>query len=313
MYEQFALYADQMTVAGMDRVLAAGIAWTLTFVRGALMIGVLMAGALCWFGKLDFWWAVRRTFIALFVILLLQGGQYGTYIRTPFWETIPNGIASALTGGTVGVTASQRFDKLSDAASTAISQVDRRVTGLFEIRAQVSVALAQAAIQLFIGLCFVLWLVARVALALLIGIGPFVMIAALFDISRHYVTGWFGKLVSISAWSLCAMVLTEIVLQGSLMWIQRTAAANVGVAEAVDGLWKIAVWLLICVVVMIGLPHYANIGGGASAGINAGIGMANAAARLGGGAAISAASTAARMGRAAGTAAARTINRVRSS
>jgi type IV secretion system protein VirB6 len=310
MYEQFATYADQMTIAGMDNIIGAGIAWTTTFMRGALTIAVLVAAALCWFGRLNFWWVTRRIFIAVFVILLLQGGQYTSYIRTPFWETIPNGISSALAGSSVSITPAQRFDRISDAASTAISRVDRQITSIFEIRAQVSIALAQAAINAFIGICFCLWLISRIALALLIGVGPFLLVAAIFDISRHFLMEWFGKLVSLSVWSLCAMVLTEIVLQGSILWIQRTATADVGIAEAVDGLWKIAVWMLVCAVVMIGLPYYASIGSPASAGVNSGIGVGIAAARMGGGAAMSAAAGAAKMGRAAGTAAARQIRRL---
>ena len=121
-----------------------------------------------------------------------------------------------------------------------------------------------------IGLCFALWLVARVATALLISVGPFLLIAAIFDTTRGWVMSWIGKLVSLAVWSLCSTALAEMMLSGTLVWVRRTAANAAGLSERVDGLWKLCVWILIDFAVMLALPYFASVGSGAAAGVHDG-------------------------------------------
>lgn len=312
MYREFAAYADDMTVVFLDGAVAGGIGFTLTYMRGALMVLILVSGVLLWTSKLDLWWVVRRVTVALVVIALLRAGQYTDYIRTPFWETIPNGIASAFAGGGARTTTAARFDTVSDAAANLVAQADARA-GLMNVRAGVAISIAQGAMKAFLFVCFALWLVARVATALLIAAGPFLLIAALFDVSRHIVLSWFGKLVSLAVWTLCSTALTEMVLAGMIRWVQRANALGgaAGLAELVDTLWNVAAWFGVSFVVLLGLPYYAAIGGGAAGGPHVGVGVGMAAARFGAGAFGNAALGAAQLGQAAGRAAARSFNRWR--
>ena len=141
------------------------------------------------------------------------------------------------------------------------------------------------------------------------------MVAFLFDATRSWVLQWVGKLVGLAVWQLCAAILAEIVLRGSMTWVQKVAAApGAGLPEMVDELWKVVIWFGLNAIVMLGLPYYAAIGSSAAAGIGVasatGWAVAGTAASLGASAAMGAARLGAAAGRAAGRAAA---NAVRSS
>ena len=266
MYEQFSAFADQLTLAFLDRTIAAGAGFAAQYMRGALMIVVALAAVLLWTRKLDAWWVARRVLIAMVVIGLLQVGTYNSYIREPFWTTIPNAIAGSFTGGAVNISVAQRFDKVSDAAAHVVAAADAQATGFLNFRPAFAIAFADGLMHLFIGICFAMSLIARQATALLISVGPYLLIAAIFDSTRHWVVGWFGKLLALMVWTLFIAALSEMMLAGSIAYIQRMAAFAAGLSERVDGLWKLVVWFLINAAVMIGLPYYSSFGAGAAGG-----------------------------------------------
>lgn len=270
MYEQFSAFTDEMTREFLDRTIQVGIQTGLEWMRGALMLMVAVSAVLVWVGRLDLWWVARRVMLALIVITLLQVGTYDQYVREMFWTTVPNLVASAFAGGGVNVTAAQRFDVISDAASHVVAAADAQAGGIWNLRAQIGIALAHGLILVAIGLCFALWLLARVATALLIAIGPFLLIAAIFDATRGWVIGWASKLVTLAVWSLCSTALAEMMLAGTLMWVRRTAANAAGLSQSVDGLWKLCVWILIDFGVMVALPYFAAVGSGAAGGVHVG-------------------------------------------
>lgn len=287
MYEEFARFTDDLTTAGMDGVIAGGIAASLGVMRSALMLYVVIAAVMVMYAKMDGWDAVKRGIRAMAIIALLQAGTYGSYVREQFWTTIPNLIASSLSGNPTSITAAQRFDRVSTAAAHMVARADGQATGIFNFRAQIGISFAEFAMRFFLFVSFALWLVARVASALLICAGPFLLIAWLFDATRGWVLQWIGKLVGLAVWQLCAGILTEMVLRGSIFWVQRVAAVpGIGLAEVLDGLWKIAIWFGINMLVMLGLPYYAAIGSASAAGM--GVAGAMGSAAIGGAAAMGA-------------------------
>lgn len=312
MYEEYARYTDDLTTAGMDEVIAAGIAASVGVLRAALMLYVLIAAVMVMYGRMGGWEAVRRGVRAMAVIALLQAATYGAYVRETFWVTIPDKVAASLSGSPSTITAAQRFDRVNQAASNLVAVADRQATGLFNLRPQIAITVAEACMKAFLFITFALWLVSRIATALLIAAGPFLLIAFLFDATRSWVLQWIGKLVGLAVWQLCAAILAEMVLRGSMSWVQRVAAApGAGLPEMLDELWKVAIWFGLNAIVMLGLPYYAAIGSSAAAGIGvasvAGWALAGQAATLGASAAMGAARFGAAAGRAAGRAAANSI------
>lgn len=314
MYEEYARFTDDLTTAGMDEVITAGITASLGVLRAALMLYVLIAAVMVMYGRMSGWEAVRRGVRAMAIIALLQAGTYGSYVRETFWVTIPDKVASSLSGSPTTITAAQRFDRVNQAAANLVAVADQQATGLFNFRPQIAITIAEACMKAFLFISFALWLVSRIATALLIAAGPFLLIAFLFDATRGWVLQWVGKLVGLAVWQLCAAILAEIVLRGSMTWVQRVAGATgVGLPEMVDELWKVVIWFGLNAIVMLGLPYYAAIGSSAAAGLGvaatAGWAVAGTAASLGASAAMGAARLGAAAGRAAGRAA---VNSVRS-
>lgn len=317
MYAEFAAFSDRLTTSFLDGAIAGGLAFSLTYMRGALMVLVLTGGVLVWTNRLDLWWLVRRVLIALIVVTLVRAGDYNRYVRIPFWETIPNALATSVAGGAVRTTTAERFDRVSAAAANLVAQADSK-TPMLNVRVGVALSIIQGAMKIAVFLCFSLWIISRVAVALLLAAGPYLMIAALFDATRYIVLGWFGKLVSLTVWTLFVMLLTELLLQGMMQWVQRANAMGgaAGLNELLDNLWNVAAWFCVCAVVLLGLPYYASIGGGAAGGPHVGLGAGFAAARMGAGAMRHAATAgggggAAGLGAQIGRAAARAFNRMR--
>ena len=225
MYEEYARFTDDLTTAGMDEVITAGITASLGVLRSALMLYVLIAAVMVMYGRMSGWEAVRRGVRAMAMIALLQAGTYNSYVRETFWVTIPDKVASSLSGSPTRITAAQRFDRVNEAAANLVAVADQQATGLFNFRPQIAITLAEACMKAFLFVSFALWLVSRIATALLIAAGPFLLVAFLFDATRSWVLQWVGKLVGLAVWQLCAAILAEIVLRGSMTWVQRVAAA----------------------------------------------------------------------------------------
>jgi hypothetical protein len=81
MYEEYARFTDDLTTAGMDEVITAGITASLGVLRSALMLYVLIAAVMVMYGRMSGWEAVRRGVRAMAVIALLQAATYGSYVR----------------------------------------------------------------------------------------------------------------------------------------------------------------------------------------------------------------------------------------
>lgn len=265
MFQEFTRFSDELTVQAMDQVIGGGIAASMGVIRGAMALYVLIGLLLILTGKMDLWDGVRRGTRAMAIVLLLSGvDAYNRYVRTTFWDTVPTLIASGVAGGTVSITAAERFDRVNQAASHAVALVDSRLS-FYSMRASFSVAVADAAMQVANAISYASWYFCRIATAVMICAGPFILIAFLFDATRGWVMGWLGKLVGLAIATLTTAIITEIMLGGSLFWARRTAAnANAGLFEATDALWKLALWFIVMALVMVATPILSFVGGSAA-------------------------------------------------
>jgi type IV secretory pathway VirB6-like protein len=314
---QFAQFSDGLIADTMDQVIAAGIQASLGYIRAALMLAVLIASIMLMYGKLDLWETLRRGVKTGVILALLQVGTYNAQVRELFWTTLPNLAATSVGGAATNRTQAQRYNQLWQVEEAVISAADQQVTGWGPSawRASFSLAFAEGCGKLFLVWCFALTILARIATALLICAGPFLLIAALFETTRHWVMSWVGKLVGLAIWVLFANILSELVLQGTMQYAGTVAANNAaGIFGALDGCWRLALWLFLCALTMTTLPYYSSIASGAAAGIGVANGIllgttARAAGAVAGGVGNAAASGA-RAGAAAARGALRGANRV---
>jgi type IV secretion system protein VirB6 len=270
MFERFGTFVDAMIDGTMNRLIGAGIDAALTYMRPALALMVVIASVMLMYGKLDFWATVQRGVRAMAIIALLQVGTYQSMIRDTFMVTLPTLAGTATSNGALGTAnQAQRFQRLSVAVSTTIATADKKITGWGPeaIRASFSLSFAEMAAKALLTFMFWLSCLARISTALLVCVGPFILIAFLFDTTRGWVISWIGKLVGISIWTLLSDILSEFFVIRSMEWAQTVAANNAaGMFEATDAAWQMALLLLLCCGVLAALPLLAAITGGTATG-----------------------------------------------
>lgn len=242
--------------------------------RAALVLYVLLYGFAILRGAIaepvvDF--AVRSVKLAL-VYFLATTSAYTSFVTEPLFHGLPTALAQAIGGGAVpdvGAAFDQFFARgayLAEQVAAEASPVD---LGPWLLAAVVYVIGALAA-----ALGFGVVMVAKVALALLVTLGPIFIACALFQATRRYFFGWLSQAVNYLV--LFALILT--VFQLVLALVGEQWGQIEGQDPVIGGLVFVTLCLLAAVFFLQTPAIAAGIAGGASAGL---ADFANAAA-LGG-------------------------------
>ena len=231
--------------------------------RAALVLYVLLYGVAILRGAIaepmmDF--AVRSLKLA-FIYMLATTVAYSSYVTTPLFHTLPDTLTQAISGAgvpDVGAAFDQFFARAAYLAQKISHEASPVNLGPWIIAGAVYVVGALAA-----ALGFGVVLLAKVALALLIALGPIFIACALFDATRRFFFGWLSQAVNYVV--LFALIITVFQLVLSLVaqqWGQ------------IDGLDPIAAGALFIALCLLGAIFFlqtpaiaAGIAGGASAGL----------------------------------------------
>jgi type IV secretion system protein VirB6 len=231
--------------------------------RAALVLYVLLYGFAILRGAIaepvmDF--AVRSLKLAL-IVMLATTAAYSTYVTTPLFHTLPDTLTQAISGaGTpdVGAAFDQFFaraaylgDKIAKDA-TPVNLMPLLVSGAVWVIGALAAALG-----------FGVVLVAKVALALLIALGPIFVACALFEASRRFFFGWLSQAVNYVV--LFALIIT--VFQMILALVASRWSDLDGQDPTVAGLIFIAICLLAAIFFLQTPAIAAGIAGGASVGL----------------------------------------------
>jgi type IV secretion system protein VirB6 len=244
--------------------------------RGALVLYVLLYGFAILRGAIqepliDF--AVRSLKLAL-IVMLATTPAYGGWISTPLFHTLPDTLSSAIGGAsptTAGGAFDQFFDRVGYLGEKIAQDANLRNPTPYLVSAGVWVIGALAA-----ALGFGIFLLAKVALALLIALGPIFVACALFEASRRFFFGWLSQAVNYIV--LLALIVTVFQLILSLVGAQWGSID--GQDPVAGGLLFIALCLLAAIFFLQVPAIAAGIAGGASAGL-ADFGNAAAMATVG--------------------------------
>lgn len=231
--------------------------------RVALVLYVLLYGFAILRGSIsepmmDF--AVRSLKLA-FVYMLATTVAYSTYVTDPLFHVLPDTLARAISGSgvpDVGAAFDQFFSRaayLAEKIAKGASPVD---FAPWILAAVVYVIGALAA-----ALGFGVVLIAKVALALLIALGPIFIACALFDASRRFFFGWLAQAVNYIV--LFALIIT--VFQLILSLVGQQWGQIDGQDPMAGGLLFIALCLLGAIFFLQTPAIAAGIAGGASAGL----------------------------------------------
>jgi type IV secretion system protein VirB6 len=252
----------------LDQFLGQGVSNAIAVVESPLRLALVLYVMFYGFGILrgaisepvmDF--AVRS--IKLIIIYrLATTAAYGDYVTQPLFHLLPQAIAKAVAGGSVGDpgAAFDQFlarvgylaDKISDQASLSDPQP--------WLVALVVLVVGSAAAALGFGLV----LIAKVALALLIGLGPLFVACSLFEATRRYFFGWLSQAVNYIILFGLVIAIFQLVL--SLVDAQWGAIERLDPISA--GLLFICLCLLGAIFFVQTPAIAAGIAGGASVGMS---------------------------------------------
>lgn len=205
----------------------------------------------------------------VFIYLLATTAAYGDFVTRPLFTDLPNALTEAISGaGTPSVGAA--FDQFFAYAAYLGEKISRDASAFnpapYVVSAAVFIIGALAA-----ALGFGVVLVAKLALALLVTLGPIFIACALFDATRRFFFGWLSQAVNY----LVLFALIIVIFQLVLSLVRDQWGAIEGGDPMIGGLIFIALCLLGAIFFLQTPAIAAGIAGGASAGL---ADFANAAA-----------------------------------
>jgi type IV secretion system protein VirB6 len=251
----------------LDGFLGAGAGRVIAEVSGplrlALVLYVLLYGIAIVRGAisepiLDF--AVRSLKLAA-IYFLATSATYADWITQPLFHVLPDTLARAISGTTSG-DAGAAFDQFFDRAAYLGDKVAKEGTPLdwtpFLMSGAVFVIGALAA-----ALGFGIALLAKVALALLVSLGPIFIACALFEATRRYFFGWLSQAVNYLV--LFALIIAIFQLILALVGSQWS---DIDSGDPMTGALAFVGLCLLGAIFFLQTPAIAaGIAGGASAGL----------------------------------------------
>jgi type IV secretion system protein VirB6 len=232
--------------------------------RAALVLYVLLYGFAILRGAInepfvDF--ALRSVKLA-FIVMLATTAAYSSFVTTTLFHILPDTLAQAISGSAapdVGVA----FDQFLARAAYLGEEI--ALTGSAINLGPVIMAYAVYVVgALAAALGFGVVMVAKVALALLIALGPIFIACALFDASRRFFFGWLSQALNYIV--LFALIITVFQLILALVADRWDAIEGQDAVSA--GLLFMALCILAAIFFLQTPVIAAGIAGGASVGLS---------------------------------------------
>jgi hypothetical protein len=268
MFSTAAQAFDHSLILGMDDAIGAGLAWVTPQLRVAMMLYVVGMGFLTMYHKTDGWSFVHSAAKGIALGAIIKIENYNYYVRDLFFTDLPNTFAAALHGPRAAVDSAQQFDALWSAALNLVAFVLGKATGFSHIVDRGVVWALAGLILLALWVCFIIWYISRVFMALVICLGTFMMVLALFKQTRGYVEQWIGKLVGLTMLELSSSILLRIVLavMSDRMFLMKYDP-DLSVDMLITTVAEICGVFWMGALLMIALPSVISIGSGVGAGV----------------------------------------------
>lgn len=231
--------------------------------RAALVLYVLLYGIAILRGAIaepvmDF--AVRSLKLAA-VVMLATTAAYSSYVTAPLFHLLPDALAQAI-GGAAVPDPGAAFDAFLNRAAYLGQKIAAQGSAV-DIPPLILSAAVYVTGALAAALGFGVVMVAKVALALLVALGPIFIACSLFEASRRFFLGWLAQAVNYLV--LFALILAVFQLILALV-VARWDALDAQDPMAA-GLAFLALCLLAAIFFLQTPAIAAGIAGGASAGL----------------------------------------------
>jgi hypothetical protein len=276
-------------LAGVNAVIVAGLAAMAAILQILGVMFVAVFGYLMLTGNMT-----PKTGMSMVCrILLVQAAMtplyFNQYVRDVMLDWLPNWIAGAVGTGTGPDAGAAQFDQLRVDIWNLSEHIHLRATGLSNIAERLEIMLLQVFCELVVAASFFMWVFVRALMALVVSIGPFVIVTYLFKATRSFAEHWLGKLGGVAILLLLISVLLKIITVQFGVVIAHVDPNNDNVDTAIEGMVDVLLSMFFGVGLLMYTPRLAfAIGSGA--GFDGAGGFAAAASVIG---------TAARAGKAA--------------
>jgi type IV secretion system protein VirB6 len=138
--------------------------------------------------------ATRAIKLAIIVTLVKNAGEYQTYVSDVFFNVLPHEIAQALNTGSTP--SASTFDSLLDRGQKSATEIWSRASWLGDITTGLAGMMVIVVSFLVAGIGYVVSLYARLALAIILAIGPIFVALAMFQTTRRFTEAWIGQLAN---------------------------------------------------------------------------------------------------------------------
>jgi type IV secretion system protein VirB6 len=136
----------------------------------------------------------RAIKLAIIVMLVKNAGEYQTYVTNAFFDILPREVSQALNSGTTP--SASTFDSLLDKGQASATDIWSRASWPVDIVTGVGGMMVIAVSFLVAGIGYVVSLYARLALAIVLAIGPIFIALAMFQATRRFTEAWIGQLAN---------------------------------------------------------------------------------------------------------------------
>lgn len=260
-----ALHAANLEVV-VDGYLATFVTDNSALIIGAVgpffLVGVtiyfLFTGYMTAFGKIqqpigD----VLNKFVKIATIssVAMSVGAYQTLIIT-FFEGIPEGLVAALgMGSSIGElfdNGSQPYFDIYDIISKKSSLNPLKVIGLVILG-----FLYLIVVLIFFAVAFGFYMLTKIAIALLLAIGPFFILLAMFPITQKYLENWINQLMQMSLTQVLLGLLFALLVSIAMLYANRILE-DVGVVNWVADTTALMFLLGFFILVIFNVPTIAS-------------------------------------------------------
>ncbi|MFA1676644.1 type IV secretion system protein [Rhizobium mongolense] len=200
MYQVFS-FVDGQFKSPLETFISSGTANIAAWVSGpltaALTLYVLLYGYLVLRGSvqepiLEF--AFRAMKLAIIVMLVRNASEYQTYVTGLFFETLPKEISEALNSGTAP--SASTFDSLLDKGQKGAQEIWARASWPVDIVTGIGGMMVIGASFIVAAIGYIVSLYARLALAIVLAIGPIFIALAMFQPTRRFTESWIAQLAN---------------------------------------------------------------------------------------------------------------------
>lgn len=200
MYQVFS-FVDGQFKAPLENFISSGSSNIANWISGpltaALTLYVVLYGYLVLRGSvqepiLEF--AFRAMKLAIIVMLVRNASEYQTYVTNIFFEALPREISQALNSGTAP--SASTFDSLLDKGQKCAREIWSRSAWPVDIVTGIGGMMAIGATFTVAAIGYIVSLYARLALAIVLAIGPIFVALAMFQSTRRFTESWIGQLAN---------------------------------------------------------------------------------------------------------------------